>query len=475
MRKDYDMLGEVLLPDEVYYGAQTQRTLDLFTPSKEIINQFPRFIYCVAGIKKACAKIHQELGLLTQKQGDAISLACDELIEGKWHDQLVLDMLSGNDFSPINMNFNEVIACRANEIITGVKGYDAIHPNSHVNLGQSTCDSIYNGIRLALYFEFQKVEQVVENLQKSYGNLAQKYHDSLKISHTCYQDAAPISFGQFYGAAESFLNRQHKLLVKGKEELLSHTIGYTVIGTGLGSFEGFHERIDAQLKDIFGVDFITAQNTFDDLQHTDVFVRLSALLKSTMTGISKLARDIRIMSSGPHAGFSEISIAAVQNGSSFFPGKINPSLAEFVIINSMLIQGYDLGITMATEHSEMDCQPWYPTIAVNMFLSCSCLIRSVEAFTIKCVDTILVNEELNAYKVEHSLGMGPAVSAIFGYPTATQVSRLARAKNIPIREAVVEMGLMSDEESRKVFVPSMLADYRQSGKLMRDYYNENNK
>ncbi len=470
MRIDSDMLGEVHLPDHVYYGAQTQRTLDLFTPSKERVNQYPSFIYCVAGIKKACAIVHAEIGVLAEDKKNAIVQACEEVASGKFNEHLVLDMLGGNDFSPVNMNFNEVIACRANEILTGKKGYDVIEPNTHVNMGQSTCDGIYNGVKLALYLEFDKVIEAVETLRNSYAKLAEKYKDSLKISHTCWQDAAPISFGQSYGAAVSFLERQKQLLIRDKEELLSHTVGYTVIGTGLGSFEGFHERIDAVLYDVFKIPFKTAANPFDDLQHCDVFLRLSALLKSIMTGSSKLARDVRVMCSGPSAGLQEITIGAVQNGSSFFPGKINPSLPELVVLDAQQIQGYDVTIANAIENAELDTQPWYPTIAISMFQSCFLTARSLSVFATKCVDTIEVNEELNNYKVERTLGMGPAVSAIFGYKEAGRVAKLAREKSISIADAVIELGLMSEEESKKVFRPEMLIDYKQSSKLMKQYH-----
>ena len=197
MRKDGDLLGEILLPDDVYYGAQTQRTLELFEPSNQTIRQFPSFVFSMGAIKKACAIVNRQLGILDEARSGAIVQACDELMAGKFDDQLVLDMLSGNDFAPIHMNFNEVIACRANELLCGEKGFDRVHPNTHVNMGQSTCDSTYSAARFALYFELGKAVSAVELLRDAYRDRADTYRNSVKVSHTCFQDASPISMGHF--------------------------------------------------------------------------------------------------------------------------------------------------------------------------------------------------------------------------------------------------------------------------------------
>lgn len=466
MHKDCDLLGEIWLPENVYYGAQTARALSLFEQSVYTIDRFPSFIFCMGAIKKACAVVNGKLNLLKQEYASAIAQACDEVMAGKLDDQFVLDMLSGNDFAPIHMNFNEVIACRANEILTGAKSFDVITPNSHVNLGTSTCDTAYIAARFAFYFDCGKVIEAVKQLKEAYEDQAERGKHSVKTSHTCFQDASPITFGQFYGAAASFLARQIGLLEELRGEAVRHTIGDTVIGTGLGSFEGFEERIGEELENIMGVKCVHSANPFDDLQYGDFFLRASALLKSTITGISKMARDIRVMASGPRAGFSEITIAPVQNGSSYFPGKVNPSLPELVNIACYQICGCDASITMAVEAGELDVTPWYPVFTVNLLNECSLIYRTVPAFAGKCVSTIRINGESNRKKAGGSLGMATVVSAMLGYKNATKVALHAMEKGCSIAEAVVELGLLPKEEAEKVFDPLMLTDKEESRRLL---------
>lgn len=466
MRKDSDLLGELSIPDDVYYGVQTLRTLTMFPPSKEVIHQFPSFIFSMGAIKKACALVNEDLGLLPPDMSRAICMACDEVMEGKFNDQFVLDMLSGNDFAPIHMNFNEVIACRANELFCGEMGFSRIQPNTHVNMGQSTCDTTYTAARFALYLELQKVTAALAKLKDAYQGIADKYRNQVKVSHTCFQDASPIAVGQFYDASVFFLQRQIELLEPLLEESLEHSIGYTVIGTGLGSYQGFHEKINPVLAGILGAPVHFSRCPFDDRQYADYFLRVSAALKSAITGVSKMARDIRVMSSGPRAGFAEITIAPVQNGSSFFPGKVNPSLAELVNIACYQVCGCDLSITMAVEAGELDCSPWYPVFTVNTLNEASYIYRTVEAFAEKCVSTIQLNEALNREKAEKSLGMASAASALFGYKNATKVARYASEHDIPVKDAVVQLGLMEQEQAYEIFDPLTLTDMEKSSALM---------
>ncbi len=466
MRTDKDLLGELQISDDVYYGVQTQRTLNLFTPSKEIISTFPSFIHAMAGIKKSCAIVHYELGLLSKEFKDAIAQACDEMKEGQFDKDLVLDMLSGNDFAPIHMNFNEIIATRANEILTGSKDNTPVSPNSHVNLGQSTCDSTYAAARFALYYEITKIIDSLQTLAKAYHAKAERYKNSVKVSHTCFQDAAPINMGQFLNAPVTFLEKQISKLDEMKIECSEHTIGYTVIGTGLGSFKGFHEKINAVLEKELDIPVFHTKNPVEQIQFADFFLRIQSLFKSTITGISKMARDIRIMSSGPSAGFSEISIAPVQNGSSFFPGKVNPSLAELVNIACYQICGYSVAVDMAVEAGELEVTPWYPVFTVNTLNSARLIYNTVDAFAKKCIATLEVNVELNRHKAEMSLGMATVPSALFGYKTATEVALFAAKNSISIQQAVVEMKLLSKEEAEKYIDPLMLTKVEESSALL---------
>ncbi len=468
MRIDKDLLGEIEISDDVYYGAQTVRALQLFTRSKEIISAFPEYIVAMSGVKKACAIVHHEIGLLEEDVKNAIAQACDEIKEGKFNDQFVLDMLSGNDFAPIHMNFNEVIASRANEILTGSKEYTKVLPNTHVNLGLSTCDSAYAASRFALSVEIAKVIESIKELASAYSAKAEEFANSVKVSHTCFQDAAPINMGQFFSAPVSFLERQIKKLQEIQAECGEHSIGYTVVGTGLGSFKGFHERINNALEKELSIKVFHTENPFDHLQFADFFLRAQSALKSSITGISKMARDIRIMSSGPHAGFAEISIAPVQNGSSFFPGKVNPSLAELVNIACYQVCGYSASVDMAVEAGELDVTPWYPVFTVNTLNSAKLIYNSVHAFAKKCVATIEVNTQSNYQKAEISLGMASIASAIFGYKTATEIAVYASKNSISIKQAVLEMNLLSQEEADKLIDPLMLTKVEESSQILYD-------
>lgn len=466
MRKDHDLLGEKDIPDDIYYGAQTIRALELFKQSKETVDKYPSFIQATGNIKKANAIVHCELGILSEYKSKAIVSACEELIEGKLNKYLVLDMLSGNDFAPVHMNMNEVIACRANELLTGKKGYEEIHPNTHVNMGQSTCDAMYTAVKIGIYFELGSVIEVIKGLSEEYRKLSVKYKNCIKVAHTCLQDALPTTFGLFYGASHSLLERHIGYLEEIRKETLGNTVGYTVIGTGLGSFSGYHERINVVLSELIGAECYHVENPVADLQYGDLYMRISGILKSVMTSISKMAKDIRLMTSGPHAGFSEISIAPVQNGSSFFPGKINPSLAELVMITTYQVCGADTSITMAVENGELDVTPWYPVFAVNIFNQCTLITNTVSAFSEKCVSTIKVNENMNQYKAERSLGMAPIVTAMFGYENAVEVAKYAAEHDIPIREAVVMLGLLDECKANEIFAPLLTTDVEKSSRLL---------
>ena len=441
MRKDSDLLGELLLPDDVYYGAQTLRALQMYTPSEERINRFPSYVFAMATIKKACAIANGKIGVLDSDRCRAIVQACDEMIDHRFDGELISDMLCGGDLVAVHMNFNEVLACRANEILTGHKGFDAVQPNTHVNAGLSTCDSTYTAGRFALYFDLGRVVENTRKLSDAYRKLADDNRDRVKVSHTCFQDAAPIAVGQFYDASVSVLDRHIRLLEQLREESLIHAIGGTVIGTGLGVFAGFEAHIQDALEACLGVRPTVADCPFDDRQYGDYFLRVSGCLKSLAAAISKMARDIRIMSSGPRAGWAEITIAPVQNGSSFFPGKVNPSLPELMIMAAYEICGMDMSVTMAVEGGEVDCTPWYPVFIVNTLKEADTLNRTLPAFAERCVATIRMNDTLNQYKADRSLGMACIASALFGYKHAIAVAQYASTHDVPVKDAVVALGL----------------------------------
>ena len=468
MRADHDLLGEIFVPDEVYYGGQTQRALDLGEMAKMKLIDYPELIHAEVAIKKACALTHKKLGVLAKEKADAIAKAADEIFAGQYKDQFPVDIIAGGGGVAINMNVNEVLANRANEIITGKKGDSAVHGNTHVNMGQSTNDTLPAAMKLALYTDLVAVIKAAKTVEEAYAKKAEEYRSVVKVSRTCIQDAVPETFGQFYDASVSFVARQIKLLEALLPECLAIPLGATAVGTGLNCYAGFYETVFTELSEIFGAKVTQEENLFDGLQFGDLYIRASAALKSLATGLSKMGRDLRIMSSGPRSGFMEIQIAPVQNGSSIMPGKVNPALPELMNVVAYQICGQDAAVTMATEAGELELNVWEPVIIVNLLGSCKLLTNAMPLFAEKCVATIKVNEVRCLEDAEKSLASAAVVSALLGYKKGTEVAKLASEKNLTIKDAAVLSGYLTREEAEKFLDPLMLTDVKKSGKLLLD-------
>ncbi len=468
MRADHDLLGEIFVPNEAYYGGQTQRALDLSDMSNLKLIDYPELIHAEVVIKKACALAHKKLGVLVKEKADAIAQAADEIFAGKYKDQFPVDVIAGGGGVAINMNVNEVLANRANEIITGQKGDAAVHGNTHVNMGQSTNDTLPSAMKLALYTDLLAVIGAAQSVKEAYQKKASEYRDVVKVSRTCIQDAVPETFGQFFGASASFIDRQIKLLEALLPECLAIPLGATAVGTGLNCYAGFYEAVFPELSAIFGAPVTQEENLFDGLQFGDLYVRASAALKALATGLSKMGRDLRLMSSGPRSGLMEISIAPVQNGSSIMPGKVNPALPELMNVIAYQICGQDAAITMAAEAGELELNVWEPVIIVNLLGSCKLLTNAMPLFAKKCIETICVNEKRCLDDAEKSLASAAVVSALIGYKKGTEVAKLASDKDLTIKEAAVLSGYLTKEEAEEFLDPLMLTDVKKSGKLLLD-------
>lgn len=468
MRTDHDLLGDIAIPDDVYYGAQTQRSLELCNPSKEKLKDYPELIYGIAAIKKACAVVHQSLGVLPNEIAGAVVKAANELMNGKFNDQFPVDIISGGGCATVNMNVNEVIANRANEIICGKKGMGYVHGNTHVNMAQSTNDVIPSAIKLALYHDLLPVIDAVILLRKAYAKQAERLRGIVKVGRTCYQDAVPITLGQFYSANVEFLKRQEEELKSLLPICLSIPLGATAVGTGLGSFLGYQEKIMGVLSDILGVPVTQENNLFDGLQHGDVYLKVSGALKALAAGISKMARDIRLMSSGPRAGLGEITIDPVQNGSSIMPGKVNPSLPELMNVVCYQVCGNDVSVAMAVEGGELELNVWEPVIIVNLLGSCRLLAESIPVFACRCVDTIRPSTEKCFHDAEYSVALSVVVSALLGYQKGTEVAQYAADNNLSVKEAAVRLGYVEREQADLLLNPLTLTDAKKSGNLLLD-------
>jgi aspartate ammonia-lyase len=418
MRLEKDLIGELEIDEDVYYGIQTVRACQNFAVSGQTIEIYPHLIRSVAYIKKAAAMANHSVDVLDLEKKNAICLAADEVIDGKMKHQFPVDIYQAGGGVSINMNVNEVIANRANELLTGHKGYDVIHPNEHVNMSQSTNDVLPSAMKMACFFY---IEDLLNSLAEMEGSLARKvkeFADVVKIARTCLQDAVPITLGQQFSGYHSFIKRQIGELKKLQKDCLSIVIGATAVGTGIGAAPGYQEKMYEFLPLIAIVPVIKEDNFFDGLQNADTFLKISAYLKALSSGLSKMSSDLRLLSSGPRAGFAEIRLPAVQPGSSIMPGKINPCIPEMMMQVCFDVYGKDQAITFAVDRGELDLNIWEPIILKNLFDSFLILTNSITLFTEECLDGIEVNKTVCLNNAVSSLSLSVVISTLFGYQVA---------------------------------------------------------
>ncbi len=466
MRIEHDSLGEIQVPLVAYYGIQTERARQHFDVSGHTIDDYPVFIRSIAVIKKAAALANRDIGVLDANIANAICKAADEILEGKLAGEFPIDIFQGGGGTSTNMNVNEVIANRANEIITGYKGYDSVHPNSHVNMGQSTNDVIPAAMCLACYTYLTEMVISLEHLEQSLEKKVKEFKSIVKISRTCLQDAVPITLGQEFSGYRSFVCRHISYAKQIAQACLELPLGATAVGTSLGVFPGYIDKVYTYLAEITGIPFVKTQNLFDGLQNGDSYLQVSGVLKSLATGLGKMAKDLRLMSSGPRAGLGEIELPAVQPGSSIMPGKINPVMPE--LINQICYQvcGNDLTITMAVEGGELDLNVWEPVIIKCLSESFTLLTRGIRHFTDHCVVGIKANEAVCKKYADSSLAISTVVSALFGYETGTKVAKEAYATGATIKETAIRLGLFTPQEAEVLMDPLMLTDPGKSSRIL---------
>lgn len=366
MRKDSDFLGEVELEDSVYYGVQTLRAMRNFAVSGASHYDVEGYIQSVALVKKAAAIANFRCGALSEEVCSAICKAADEIIAGGLSENFPIDAFQGGGGTSTNMNANEVIACRANEILIGAKGYERVHPNDHVNMGQSTNDVIPAALKIAARGYLQNLLAALAGLEKSFAALQNKYQNAIRLGRTCLQDAVPMSFGQYFSGYVSFTKRAQARARNLMDSCLELPLGATAVGTSLSVKEGYLDAVYTALGEITGAKFKREENFFDGLQNADIYVEISAFFKSVAVFLSKVATDFRILSSGPRAGINELVLPSVQPGSSIMPGKVNPVIPELVNQIAYQVCGNDVVIGMSVEGGELDLNVWEPVIIKNL-------------------------------------------------------------------------------------------------------------
>lgn len=441
-RIERDSLGERQVPAEAYYGIETLRGKENFEITKRGICR--QLIKALAIVKKAAAKANIDAGNISEKVGKAIMLACDEILNGRLHGQFVTDLIQGGAGTSINMNANEVIANRVNELLGGRKGdYDFVHPNDHVNFGQSTSDVIQTAGKIAVVKQLKKLQVELKKLYNSYLDKAEEFKDDIKTGRTHLQEALPITLGQEFYAYASALNRDIKRIDTAIDALLEVNLGGTAIGTGLNANEKYCKKVILHLSKFSGEDVRIAKNLIDATRNLDAFGYASSMLKLLAIDLSKTASDLRLMASSGPNGFNEIILPNVQPGSSIMPGKFNPVIPEVVNQVCFYVMGLDVTVTKAIEAGQLELNVFEPLILMSLFEEITTLRRAARTFNNLAITDLKVNPNLK-YHIDNSVFLITALTPHIGYDTACSIVNEAMKENKTIKEIVLEKGLLSN-------------------------------
>ena len=448
-RLESDSIGNKKVPVEAYYGVQSLRAMENFTITGSRMRK--EMIEALAMLKKACAIANQKANALDPCVADAIVAACEEILSGAYQDQFIVDPIQGGAGTSMNMNINEVVANIAIRKLGGTLGdYSLVHPNDHVNCGQSTNDVVPTAGKMAALVLLQSLEQALEALRVSFRRKAEEFDHIIKMGRTQLQDAVPVRLGQEFGAYATAVNRGLLRIKESKKELYSVNLGGTAIGTGINADTGYFAHAVEILAELTNMPFSQAEDMIDGTQNIDCFAAVSSAVKDCALALSKIANDLRLMSSGPRTGFGEINLPARQNGSSIMPGKINPVIPEVVNQVAFRIMGNDVTISMAVEAGQFELNAFEPVVFDALFQSVTILDKAVRTFTVNCVDGITANEERCNELLNASVGIVTALCPYIGYTQAATLAKEAMTKKIPIRTLLIQKKILSSEEANRI-------------------------
>ena len=453
MRIEKDTMGEMELPDDSYYGAQTQRAVKNFQISS---TKIPRsMIAAIAMIKRSAAIVNHKLDFLDSKVKDAIVKSADEVIQGKFDNQFVVDIYQTGSGTSSNMNANEVIANRACEILNGKKGDKSlVHPNDHVNFGQSSNDVIPTSIHIAASIEIKKrLIPELNELMKSLDQKSKEFDNVIKIGRTHLQDATPITLGQEFSGYSKMVDNSINRIKSNLPFLYQLAQGGTAVGTGINTHKDFGKLIAQEISNITTLDFIEADNHFEAQATQDSIVHLSGSLKTLSVSLYKIANDIRWLGSGPRSGLGELILPAVQPGSSIMPGKVNPVICESLIQVTSQVIGYDSAITLGGLGGVFELNLMLPLIGSNILESINILSNSIKMFRLKLIDDLKANEKKCMGYIEDSLAMCTTLAPIIGYDKAANIAKKAYNTDKTVREICVEENVLSKEELQNILDP----------------------
>ncbi len=452
-RTEHDFLGELAIPDEVYYGIQTFRAKENFNITGMPISNEPLLIKAFAYVKKAAALANKDCGVLEPTVANAICFACDELLTGKYNDQFISDLIQGGAGTSCNMNANEVIANIGLEYLGHKKGnYQYLHPNNHVNCSQSTNDAYPTAFRLALYLKINGFLQAMQTLQHALSKKGTEFKDVLKMGRTQLQDAVPMSLGQEFNAFATTVQEDIERLKEAQQLVLEVNMGATAIGTRVNAPNGYAELCVQYLKQESGLNVCLAPDLIEATGDTGAYVQIMGTLKRCAIKLSKMCNDLRLLSSGPRTGINEINLPPRQPGSSIMPGKVNPVIPEVVNQTCYYVIGQDLTVTMAAEAGQLQLNVMEPVIAFAMFTSLAYLQNAVNTLTEKCIIGITANKDHSAALVMNSIGIVTQLNPILGYEESASIAGEALISGKSLHTiVVVERKLIPQEKWDEIF------------------------
>jgi aspartate ammonia-lyase len=458
-RKEKDYLGEIELSDDAYYGVQTARAIKNFPVSG--ITERPEFIRAYVVVKKAAAMVNMELGELDEERGRAIVKAVDEVISGGFDEQFPVDVFQAGAGTSFNMNVNEVLANRALEILGHEKGeYDFLSPNDHVNMAQSTNDTFPTASHMAVITAADVLLSRLTALGDAFEKKAQEFGSIAKSGRTHLMDATPLTLGQEFAAYASAIKRAKDRIFQRRNDLLEIAIGGTAVGTGANTHPDYRERMIKTLSELLSIEFISAKDSFESLQSRSQLAAFSGALRELVLELTRIANDLRLLASGPASGLAEISLPAVQPGSSIMPGKINPVMAECLNMVCFQVVGNDTTVAMAAQAGQLDLNVMTPVMTYNILFSLDILNNYLPAFQERCIEGILADEETSGSYLELNPSLATLLTPKIGFMEAAKLAKEAFDKGLSVPKLAVEKGLITQEEADELFDTKKIARSR---------------
>ena len=461
-RIEHDLLGDRAVPAAAYYGIHTLRAIENFPITGIPVSSYPDLIEALAIVKQAAVKANQSLGLVSDEHADAITLACEKIRQGQFHAHFVVDVIQGGAGTSTNMNANEVITNIALEHLGHARGsYEILHPNEQVNFSQSTNDVYPTALRIAAYKGIFRLIDAMEILKVAFNKKALEFKDVLKMGRTQLQDAVPMTLGQEFSTYAVMMGEDQERLREAARLMCEVNLGATAIGTGINTHPDYAGRVCLALLEISGIPVTTSPNLIEATQDVGSFVQLSGVLKRVAVKLSKICNDLRLLSSGPRAGFGEINLPAVQAGSSIMPGKVNPVIPEVVNQIAFEVIGNDVTISFAAEAGQLQLNAFEPIIAHSLFKSVAHLTKGCLVLADRCVDGITANHQRLRDIVESSIGIVTALNPYIGYSASTELAQEALLTGKSVYKLVLEKQLLTAAELAEILQPDRLTAPRQ--------------